>query len=396
MSNNVIKNHLTLKGDKYLWLVILVLSITSILAVYSATRSLEWKLDKQSGFYLFKQIGELSLGLCVIFFVHKMNYAKFARWTRILFIVSIILLFYTLLFGVKLNQGARWVMIPGLSKTIQSSDLAKLSIFLYLSLQLSKKQKIITDFKKGFLPLLLPIILICGLIAPENLSTALLIGIACTMLLFIGRVSVKHIGVIIASGLVVIFLVFVGSKLTGKGRAATWEKRIENFIHGTGDEDDNFQVLQASIAVANGKLFGLGPGNSEVKDVLPHPYSDFIFAIIVEEYGTVGAAFLIFAYLTFLWRSIIIFRKCPYAFGAFLALGLSFTLVFQALVNMAVNVQLLPVTGLTLPLVSMGGSSIIFTSFAIGLIMSVSRYVEEIEGKSSNELAKQVAIIDNK
>lgn len=393
--SSIIKNHLTLKGDKYLWIVIMILSLASVLAVYSATRTLEWKHDKQSGFYLFKQILELGIGFVVIFFVHKMNYAKFARWTRILFVVSVILLLYTLMFGVTLNEGARWVRIPGMSRTIQSSDLAKLSIFLYLSLQLSKKQAIIKDFRKGFLPVLAPVLVICALIAPANLSTALLIGIACCMLFFIGRVDVKHIVFLALTGLVGIALVFLVSKATGTGRAETWQKRIENF-QGGGDEDDNFQTMQASIAIANGKLFGLGPGNSEVKDVLPHPYSDFIFAIIVEEYGLFGASVLIFIYLTFLWRSILIFRKCPYAFGAFLALGLSFTLVFQALVNMAVNVQLLPVTGLTLPLVSMGGSSILFTSFSIGLIMSVSRYVEEIEGKSSNEIAKQVEKIDNK
>jgi len=389
-----IKNHLTLKGDKYLWLVIMLLSLASVLAVYSATRTLEWKHDKQSGFYLFKQILELGIGLVVIFFVHKMNYAKFARWTRILFVVSVILLLYTLMFGVTLNEGARWVRIPGMSRTIQSSDLAKLSIFLYLSLQLSKKQKIIKDWRKGFVPVLVPVIIICLLIAPANLSTALLIGISCCMLFFIGRVDVKHILLLITLGLVGIVMIFLVSKMFGVGRAETWQKRIENF-RGGGDEDDNFQVTQASIAIANGMIFGLGPGNSEAKDILPHPYSDFIFAIIVEEYGLVGAAVLIFIYLTFLWRSILIFRKCPYAFGAFLALGLSFTLVFQALVNMAVNVQLLPVTGLTLPLVSMGGSSILFTSFSIGLIMSVSRYVEEIEGRSSQEIVQQVEKIDN-
>lgn len=384
-----------IKGDKVLWFVVLALACFSVLAVYSATRTLEWKLDKRSGFYLFKQVMELGLGFLIIFLVHRMNYAKFARWSKILFYISIPLLLYTLFFGVTLNQGSRWIAIPGAGRTIQSSDLAKLSIFLFLSLTLSRKQQVIKSFTKGFLPVLIPVLIICALIAPANLSTALLLGAACCMLFFIGRVDIKHIGLLIGVGIVGIALIFALSKAFDFGRASTWEKRIENF-RGGGDEDDNFQVTQASIAVANGMIFGKGPGNSEVKDVLPHPYSDFIFAIIVEEYGLLGAMVLIGLYMLFLWRSILIFKRCPYAFGAFLALGLSFTLVFQALINMAVTVQLLPVTGLTLPMVSMGGSSIIFTSISIGLILSVSRYVDELEGKTSQVTAKQVQKIDAK
>lgn len=383
------------KGDKVMWGIIVFWACLSLLSVYSATRTLEWKLDKNSGYYLMKQFFELGLGFATIFFVHRLNYAKFARWSKILFVISIPLLAYTLFFGVELNQGSRWISIPGAGRTIQSSDLAKMAIFLYLSYQLSKKQADIKSFKKGFLPLLWPTIVICVLIAPANLSTALLLFAACFMLFFIGRVSVRHLALFMSVILVSVLLIFFVSKVTGSGRGATWEKRIENFLGG-GDEDDNFQVKQAKIAVANGKLFGKGPGNGEAKDILPHPYSDFIFAIIVEEYGLVGGMVLIGMYMLFLWRSILIFRRCPYAFGAFLALGLSFTLVFQALINMAVNVNLLPVTGLTLPMVSMGGSSILFTSISIGLILSVSRYVDELEGKSSADIAKKVEIIDAK
>lgn len=383
------------KGDKALWGVVVMLACISVLAVYSATRSLEWRLDQKSGHYLFKQITELGLGFVIIFIVHRMNYAKFAKWSRILFYLSIPLLLYTLFFGTTLNEGARWIKIPGTGKTIQSSDLAKLSIFLFLSLLLSRKQRVIKDFKKGFLPVLAPVLIICALIAPANLSTALLLGVTCSILFFIGRVDLKHIGLLVLSGVVIVAAIFAYSKATGTGRAATWEKRITNF-QGGGDEDDNFQTTQASIAIANGKIIGKGPGNSEAKDLLPHPYSDFIFAIIVEEYGLIGGVILIGLYLMFLWRSIVIFKRCPYAFGAFLAIGLSFTLVFQAFVNMAVNVHLLPVTGLTLPMVSMGGSSIWFTSIAIGLILSVSRYVDSIEGKTAATTAKQVEKIDQK
>lgn len=381
------------KGDKVLWGVVIMLACISVLAVYSATMSLEWRLGQNTGHYLFKQFTELALGFVIIFVVHRMNYAKFAKWSRILFYLSIPLLLYTLFFGTTLNEGARWIKIPGTGKTIQSSDLAKLSIFLFLSLLLSRKQHVIKDFKKGFLPVLLPVILICGLIAPANLSTALLLGVACCMLFFIGRVDLKHIGLLIISGLLLVGMIFTYSKVTNTGRAATWEKRIENF-RGGGDDDDNFQTEQANIAIANGKFFGLGPSHGQAKNLLPHAYSDFIYAIIIEEFGMLGGIVLVGLYMLFLWRCILIFKRCPYAFGAFLAIGLSFTLVFQALINMAVNVHLLPVTGLTLPMVSMGGSSIWFTSIAIGLILSVSRYVETIEGASAEKTAKQVAKIE--
>lgn len=382
-----------IKGDKVMWGIIVVWACLSLLSVYSATRTLEWKLDKNSGFYLFKQFIELGIGFVIIFIVHRLNYAKFARWSKILFFISIPLLAYTLFFGVEINQGSRWISIPGAGRTIQSSDLAKMAIFLFLSYQLSRKQADIKSFKKGFLPLLWPVVLICVLIAPANLSTALLLFAACFMLFFIGRVDVKHLALFGAVCIVSVALIFVVSKLSGGGRAATWEKRIENFLGG-GDEDDNFQTKQAKIAIANGMIIGKGPGNGEAKDLLPHPYSDFIYAIVIEEYGLLGGAFLLGTYMLFLWRSILIFRRCPYAFGAFLALGLSFTLVFQALINMAVNVSLLPVTGLTLPMLSMGGSSIVFTSFSIGLILSVSRYVDSLEGQSSADVAQKVERID--
>lgn len=196
-----------------------------------------------------------------------------------------------------------------------------------------------------------------------------------------------------AIGVVGLFFV---SKATGFGRAATWEKRIADFVgsdNDKGEKEEIYQVLQAKIAIANGGVTGRGPGNSLQRNYLPEAYSDFIFSSIIEEYGLIGATVLVFLYLLFLWRSILIFKRCPYAFGAFLAVGLSITLVFQAMLNMAVNVHLVPVTGLTLPLVSMGGSSIWFTSIAIGVILSVSRYVDENEGKK--KAAKQAAAETN-
>lgn len=384
-----------IKGDKVLWAIVVLLSLLSVLAVYSATRSLEYRSDKMSGFFLVKQVAMLAIGLVIVFFVHRINYTRFARFSVILYLVSIPLLIFTLAMGTTLNEGARWITIPVIGVTFQTSDLAKLAIFTFVARQLSVKQKVIKDFRKGFLPVLIPVLIICALIGWANLSTALLLGITCCILFFIGRVDVKHIGLLAVIGVLGVLLLFGVSKLSGKGRGSTWQTRIERFMGNKAetkeDEDADYQITQSKIAIASGGLLGRGPGNSWARDFLPHPYSDFIFAIIIEEYGLIGATALIFLYLLFLWRSIKIFKRCPYAFGAFLAVALSFTLVFQALINMAVNVQLLPVTGLTLPLVSMGGSSIWFTCIAIGIILSVSRYVDEMEGKTAEATAKQIS-----
>jgi len=252
---------------------------------------------------------------------------------------------------------------------------------------------VIKDFKKGFLPLIVPVGIICMLIAPANLSTALLVGATSLLLMFIGRVSIKHIGlVIIAAAIPVMLLIGIASSYYDKteqkqkdlpsvfnhGRVETWIRRVQNFMY-AGKEEEGYQVQQSKIAIAKGGWVGLGPGNSEQRNFLPHPYSDFIYAIIIEEYGLIGGAFVLFIYLAFLFRCIRIFKRCPFAFGAFLALGLSFTLVIQAISNMAVNVSLFPVTGVTLPLVSMGGSSFLFTCLSIGIILSVARNVEQME-----------------
>lgn len=373
------------KGDKVIWGVVILLSFVSVLAVYSSTRSLAYRMDKNGIYFLIKQLMVLGLGLLIIYGVHRVNYTKFARIAVVLYVLSLPLLFYTLFFGTTLNEGSRWIKLPVLNLTFQTSDLAKLALFMLLARILSIKQTVIKDWRRGFVPVLAPVLLTCALIAPANLSTALMLGFTCCILFFIGRVQVKHIMLLAVCGVMGLIVLFAVSKATGFGRAETWQQRITDFAGG-GDEkggkkEEVYQVQQAKIAIANGGITGLGPGNSMQRNFLPHPYSDFIFSIILEEYGLIGGAVLVFLYLLFLWRSILLFRRCPYAFGAFLAVGLSITLVFQAMLNMAVNVHLVPVTGLTLPLVSMGGSSIWFTSIAIGVILSVSRYVDEMEGK---------------
>ncbi len=389
-----------IKGDKVIWSVVLMLAFISLLAVYSSTRSLAYKMDKNASYYLMKQLMVLGFGLAIIYAVHRVNYTKFAKLSVLFYVISLPLLAYTLLFGAKINGGARWIALPGTGLTFQSSDFAKLALFMFLARLLSIKQASIKDLKAGFFPVLLPVFLTCAFIAPANLSTALMLGATCCILFYVGRVQVKHIAMLAVAGMIGVVLLFVVSKATGYGRAATWEKRIADFRGGGGEDgakkETIFQVQQAKIAIANGGIFGRGPGHSLQRDYLPEAYSDFIFSSIIEEYGLVGGGVLILLYLTFLWRSIMLFRRCPYAFGAFLAVGLSITLVFQAMLNMAVNVHLVPVTGLTLPMVSMGGSSIWFTSIAIGIVLSVSRYVDEMEGKGSAEKVKAVEVASDK
>eukprot|EP01137_Pigoraptor_chileana_P020114 Opistho-2@6493 len=389
------------RGDKYIWGIVVLLSLISILVVYSATGSLAYKMYKgNTNVYLFKQVSFSLLGLLVIYFLHRVNYTIFSRVATILFLVSIPLLLYTLFFGAKINDGSRWIKLPIINMTIQTSDLAKLALFMYISRLLSKKQEVIKDFKKGFLPVVTAVLIICALIMPANLSNALLTGATALLLMFIGRVSIKHILLTIGVALIPVALIIMAAVFTydGKqkteapktgiaekaksfGRIGTWVKRVQDFMYAK-DNETPYQVQQAKIAIANGSvLVGLGPGNSRQRNFLPQAYNDFIYSIIIEEYGLLGGAFMIFIYLVFLFRCIRIFRRCPYAFGAFLALGLSFTLVIQAVANMAVNVNLVPVTGVTLPLVSMGGSSFLFTCGAIGIILSVARNVEQMEGK---------------
>ncbi len=390
------------KGDKVIWTTVVLLALVSLLAVYSSTGLLAYKMYKgNTEIYLFKQFAFIIIGVLIIYFAHQVNYIIYSKVAKILFLVSIPLLIYTLFFGVKLNEGSRWIRLPIINLTFQTSDLAKLALFMFLSRLLSKKQDVIKDFRKGFLPVIIPVAIVCVLIAPANLSTALLIGATSMMLMFIGRARAKHLLLTVSVALVPVIILICAAVIRHKSndgaietvktegrshlfiRVDTWINRVETFIYGgkESNDEDSYQVNQAKIAIAKGGWVGLGPGNSQQRNFLPHPYSDFIYAIIIEEYGLVGGAFVVFIYLVFLFRSIRIFKKCPFAFGAFLALGLSFTLAIQALANMAVNVNLFPVTGVTLPLVSMGGSSFLFTCLAIGIILSVARNVEQLEGE---------------
>jgi len=373
-----------IKGDKAIWTVVIILSIFSVLAVYSSTGTLAYKY--QSGnteYYLFKHLGILIMGLLSMYIAHLIKYTYYAKIAQVGIILVIPLLFYTLFFGTSLNEAPRWIILPIINLTIQTSDIGKLLLIMYVARLLSKKQDDIKDLKSTFFPIIFFILIVCGLILPANFSTAAILFMTSLILLFIGRIKIKYILAIIGIGAVFLslFVLIIHYSSKNKGRVTTWENRIENYV--SGDSESNYQAEQSKIAIARGGIIGKFPGKSTQRNFLPHPYSDFIFAIIIEEYGLIGGIIIVLMYLIILYRGVQIVKQSPGTFGAFLTIGVCISLVFQAFVNMAVAVNLLPVTGQPLPLISMGGTSIWFTSLALGIMLSVSKEItkEQTENK---------------
>jgi cell division protein FtsW len=366
-----------LKGDKVIWAVIFFLSIVSLLAVYSSTGTLAYRFQGgNTAYYIIKHSSILIVGLGIIYVTHMVPYKFYSRLSQIFLYASIILLVLTLIIGTSINEASRWLTLPGLGFTIQTSDFAKLSLIMYLARLLSRKQNEKDEGREIFLSLLVPVIIICALIMPANLSTALILFATSLILMFIGRVRTRYLlGLVSAGILAASIFIAVAMYSESEGRLGTWRNRIESFISKSGE--GNYQVEQSKIAIATGGFLGKGPGNSSQRNFLPHPYSDFIYAIIIEEYGLAGGVVVISFYLWLLYRAVIIVRKSNRTFPAFLAIGLTLTIVIQAMINMAVVVNLLPVTGQPLPLVSMGGSSLVFTSIALGIILSVSNGVQK-------------------
>jgi len=374
------------KGDRWIWLIIILLSLISVMAVYSATGTLAYKRGEAvEKLLLTKHLIFVLLGIGMIYISHLLDYRYYAGISKILMIITIPLLLYTLIFGANLNDASRWVKIPVIGLTFQTSDFAKLALITFLARMLTKKQVDIKNVRESFLPIMGSVCLVFVLIAVANLSTALMLFGVSILLLIIGRISIKQIALVCAGGFILLmFVFFLGP------RRKTYMSRINSFIHPEMQHSDKtFQADQAKIALATGGVFGKGPGNSTQRNFLPHPYSDFIFAIIIEEWGTFGGLVIMMLYLVLLYRCIKIVTRAPKAFGALLAAGLSFSLTIQAFANMAVAVGLGPVTGVPLPLVSMGGTSMIFTSVAFGIILSVSRDVEEnVAGKTTADKTK--------
>lgn len=365
-----------LRGDKAIWLIVALLGIFSILVVYSAVGSHAY--THQGGdttYFLVRQIIFISLGIVVMYVCYQLHYMQYQRFAPLLLFITIPLLIYTLVFGIEQHGATRWFTLPWINKTFQTSDFAKLALILFVARSLSLKQEVIKDLKSAFLPIIFPVILVCGLIAPDDLSTAGLLFITCLLMMFIGRVSMKYIALLLLLGVFVFSIIFlVGKSFPELVRVNTWESRVHSFMN---PDADNFQVNESKIAIANGEWFGVGPGKSVQRNILPYAYADFIFAIICEEYGLTGGIFIIGLYLWLLFRCIIMVTRCPKTFGAILAMGLCLNIVINAFTNIAVAVQLVPATGLNLPLVSMGGTSIIFTCISLGVILSVSKFVEQ-------------------
>ncbi|MBC7418131.1 MAG: FtsW/RodA/SpoVE family cell cycle protein [Pedobacter sp.] len=379
------------KGDRWIWLIIILLSLISIMAVYSATGALAYrKGETVEKLLITKHLIFVLLGIAMIYIAHLLDYRYYAGISKILMVITIPLLVYTLIFGANLNDASRWVKIPVIGLTFQTSDLAKLALITFLARMLTKKQEHIKNVKESFIPIMGSVCVVFVLIALANLSTALMLFGVSILLLIIGRISIKQISIVCAGGAVLLLLVV----LLGP-RRATYASRIKSFLHPElQNSDKTFQADQSKIAIATGGFFGKGPGNSTQRNFLPHPYSDFIFAIIIEEWGTLGGIVVMMLYLILLYRCIKIVTKAPKAFGALLAAGLSFSLTIQAFANMAVAVGLGPVTGVPLPLVSMGGTSMIFTSVAFGIILSVSKDIEEnLIGKELDEKTKNNKVI---
>lgn len=366
-----------LKGDKVIWVLVFFLSLVSILAVYSSTGSLAYKSKAgNTEFFLIKHFVILLMGLVLMYLSHLIKYTYYSRISQIALFLAIPLLAYTLFKGANINDANRWLIIPIININFQTSDFAKLALIIYVARVLSKGQEKTQSIKSVLINLMLPVILICMLIFPANLSTSAILFFTCLVLMFVGRLPLKYItyvvGFMVLAGGIFIIIVL---NSPDTGRVGTWKNRLETFF-GLNDKenpDDVYQITQSKIAVARGGVLGKFPGNSTQRNMLPQAYSDFIYAIIIEEYGLIGGFVILLLYLILLYRGIRIASQCDKTFGTLLGLGISFILVFQAMINMAIVVGLFPVTGQPLPLVSMGGTSIWFTSIAIGILLSISR-----------------------
>lgn len=413
------------RGDRSLWIIIAVLCVVSMLVVYSATASMAYReVAGDTSHYLFRQFRFIVLGFFIIMVVHWIDYKSYARYARALFNISVVLVILAYIVGVSLNEAPRWIRVPVIGLTFQPSDLLKITLVMVLAQQLGARQEIINRipilpsfsygawkrnphknidiFIRTTKPLILPIVLACGVVLPANLSTSLILFTVSMVILVVGRVRKGEIARLVMLAAVTLVLVVGVMKAFNIGRANVWVNRVTTYVsplisddkdarEQSGGNDDDFQIEQARIAIASGGVFGKGPGNSTQRSQLPHPYSDFAYAFIVEEYGLFGASVVFVLYLWIFYRAGVIVRRCNRPSAALLVLGLALSITSQAFVNMAVSVGLLPVTGQTLPLISLGGSSVFFTCIAFGMILGISRESDEHEAKMA-ELAKQEAL----
>jgi len=368
----------TFKGDRAIWGLVALFMFYSLLGVYSSSASVAFmKYGGNTTYFLRSQFLMLALGLGIIVVVHYLPYRIYSSVAGVVLVVAVILLILTFVFGSRVNEATRWLVIPGTGFRLQTSDVAKVALVLYLARSLARYQNELDNFMLVTKYFIVPIGIVCALIMPENLSTALMIFGISMIIMFIGRVPLRFLLAYIGMAIVgVILFAMVLSMVSKSNRVEVWKNRIEHYISGEEDADGDYQSNQANIAISTGGLFGKAPGNSTQRNMLPQSNSDFIFAIIIEEYGLLfGAIPLILAYMILLFRGITIAKKCDTGFPAYLVLGLIIMIVVQAMLNMLVAVGLFPVTGQTLPMVSWGRTSVLVMSFSFGAILSVSRVV---------------------
>ncbi|WP_048331497.1 FtsW/RodA/SpoVE family cell cycle protein [Bizionia psychrotolerans] len=383
----IIKN---IKGDRYLWAIIALLAIFSFLPVYSAASNLAYTGVGRGTFSIFfGHIMHLVLGFLIVFIVHKMPYRYFRAISILLLPVVLMLLVLTLMQGSSSSgtNTSRWIQIPVVGVSFQTSTFAFVVLMVYVAHYMAKIKDKVVSFKETILPLWTPVFFVLALILPANFSTAAIMFCMVLVLVFLGGYPLKYLGVIIGLGIATLALFVLVAKAfpdAMPNRVDTWMSRVESFSDDTVTEED-YQIEKAKIAIATGGIKGVGPGKSYQKNFLPQSSSDFIFAIIVEEYGLIGGFSVLFLYLALLFRLVIVSLKSDTIFGKLVVLGVGLPIVFQALINMAVAVQLFPVTGQTLPLISSGGTSIWMTCLALGIILSVSAKREEIINEEQRE-----------
>ena len=365
----------SLKGDKIIWIVVLSLSIFSFLPVYSASSNFGVNLIFSS---VFKHVAIIFIGIIIMYATHLIDYKYLRGLSLIILPLAILLLFITALQGNEIDgaNASRWISIPLINISFQPSSIASIFLLIYISNYISKNREKKLNFSNSFVKLWLPILLVVMLVLPSNFSTAFMIFSLCLILIFIGQYPIKNILLILLS-IIILATSFVGlSKKYPEmlpNRVDTWSNRIENFINPSIDNDANYQINRAKAAIATGSLFGVGAGKSSMKYILPQSTSDFIFSIITEEYGLFVSIIILLLYIILLFRIVIIAYKAKNSFGQLVSLAVGLPIVFQALINMGVAVQLFPVTGQPLPLISTGGTSIWTTFFAFGVLLSVSR-----------------------
>lgn len=375
-----------LRGDRTIWMVAIFLGLISLLAVYSSIASVAAINGVSPGYYFFKHLLMLATGGVIMYFASQLRHTVYSRLSLLAFWPVVVLLGVTLVFGKEINGGVRWIQIPGIGVSFQTSDLAKVVLFVYLARMLSKHAEDLVTFRGVLLRLMVPTAAVCALILPANFSTAALTFFVSLVLMFIGRVQMKWIGAMLGLALGGVVLLIGANEALDLGvlpRVETWQKRIESF--NDPNSEGNYQIEHAAIAIANGGMLPFhGPGGGDGRNHVPHTESDMIYPAIIEQYGSIfGGVGLMLLYLILMRRSIKVAAKCEKPFGALVAVGISFNLVLQAMVNMGVAVGLLPTTGQPLPLISMGGTSTWFTCLAIGIVLSVSRSIEAppVEGE---------------